>query len=184
MLNNVAAILGSGQPAVIGDYESIQTYSVGSGGNASITFDLTGVSGYKHLQIRGIAKSSSFATQMDITFNSSSSGYAYHSLYGNGSGTPGSEGSGSMTKIPAGVMVASGSTSVFTAFVIDILDYASTDKNKTVRTLLGFDTNGAGTVYFNSGLWANTSAITSVTLTNRDYVFPQYSSFALYGIKG
>jgi len=41
LLNNVAAILGSGAVAAVGDYESIQTYAVGSGGNASITFDLT-----------------------------------------------------------------------------------------------------------------------------------------------
>jgi len=163
-----------------GAYDALATVNLASA-TASVTF--AGIpTGYKHLQIRGIAKSSSSATQMDMTFNSSATNYAYHSLYGNGS-SAGSEGSGSMTKIPVGVMAASSATSIFTSFVIDILDYAQANKNKTVRTLLGFDTNGAGTMYFNSGAWFDTTAVSGITLTNRDYTFPQYSSFALFGVK-
>ena len=180
MLNNIAALYDAGVVAV-GDFESIATVTVGSGGAGTVTFSSI-PSTYTHLQIRGIARSSSNATQMDLTFNSSATNYSYHSMYGNGS-SAGSEGSGSMTKIPCGVMAAN-TSGAYTGFVIDILDYANTSKNKTVRTLLGFDTNGAGTMYLNSGAWFDTTAISSIVLTNRDYVFPQFSSFALYGIKG
>ena len=68
---------------------------------------------------------------------------------------------------------------------MDILDYTNTNKNKTVRVLQGFDENGSGVVAFNSFLYStNTNAITSLTLTSSGTSFAQYSSFALYGIKG
>ena len=74
--------------------------------------------------------------------------------------------------------------STFTAGVIDILDYANTNKYKTLRTLNGGDANGSGNIQIESGSWRNTAAITSITLTHNGSGFTQYSSFALYGIKG
>jgi hypothetical protein len=67
----------------------------------------------------------------------------------------------------------------------DFLDYTSTTKNKTIRSLLGQDNNGSGYIQFQSDLWINTAAITSLTIlsTGGDYI-NQYSQFALYGIKG
>jgi hypothetical protein len=71
-------------------------------------------------------------------------------------------------------------------FVIDILDYQSTNKNKTVRMLLGFDQNGSGQVSFISGLYfpGTIAAITSASLVAGSGTFAQYSTAALYGIKG
>jgi len=179
-MSPILGIFASSMLGAVGDYESIATTTLGSA-SSSVTFSSI-ASTYSHLQIRVLAKSNSSQSQLDLTINSSATGYAYHSLFGNGS-TAGAEGSGSMTKIPAGSVAPSSATSTFSAFVIDILDYANTNKNKTIRTLMGFDTNGAGSMYLNSGLWANTDAISSITLTCRDFSFPQYSSFALYGIK-
>jgi hypothetical protein len=68
------------------------------------------------------------------------------------------------------------------ASIHDILDYSSTAKNKTVRTLNGWDNNGTGVVLFYSGMTTSTDAISSITLTGA-YNFAQYSSFALYGVK-
>jgi hypothetical protein len=76
---------------------------------------------------------------------------------------------------------------MFGGGVVDILDYASTSKNKTIRTLSGADINGAGgDLRLSSGLWfATPAAITSITLyaNGGSSDFAQYSSFALYGIK-
>jgi hypothetical protein len=82
-----------------------------------------------------------------------------------------------------GLAAAASSTSnTYGVFIIDILDYANTNKYKTVRTLGGYDANGSGVVSLRSNSWRNTSAITSVKFytggTTSD------SRFALYGIKG
>jgi hypothetical protein len=75
---------------------------------------------------------------------------------------------------------------IFAGMVIDILDYTSTSKNKTVRSLGGYDRNGAGEISLSSGLWyASPAAITSIELTTTATTeFKSYSQFALYGIKG
>jgi hypothetical protein len=70
--------------------------------------------------------------------------------------------------------------------VIDILDYTSVNKNKTVRLLTGVDRNGAGLVVARSGAWYNSStAISSITLTETNgNNWTTDTTFALYGIKG
>jgi hypothetical protein len=69
---------------------------------------------------------------------------------------------------------------------MDILDYANTNKYKTVRTLSGYDLNNAtyGALRSYSGLWMNTNAITSIKFYADGVNLAQYSQFALYGIKG
>lgn len=171
-------------------YESIATVTVGAGGAATINF--TSIpSTYKHLQIRGIIRSSRASSAVEgfnYQLNSATtSSYYYHRLYGDGAAAAadnaGALGNGnSMGQIPASTATAS----VFGAFVLDILDYANTNKYKTTRVLLGHDTNGAGTIWFSSGLYsANTNAISSISFYgSSSQNFSQYSSFALYGIKG
>jgi hypothetical protein len=77
----------------------------------------------------------------------------------------------------------------FGVSIVDILDYANTNKYKTVRVLSGVDFNGTlagygGYVGPLSGNWRNTSAITSIKINAQTGNFTQYSQFALYGIKG
>jgi hypothetical protein len=71
---------------------------------------------------------------------------------------------------------------------MDIFDYTSTSKNTTSRHVWGFDNNGSGRVGIASMLWRNTAAVTSIRLDSTTQggtsLFAQYSSFALYGIKG
>ncbi|NCU72421.1 MAG: hypothetical protein EBY66_05360 [Candidatus Fonsibacter lacus] len=75
------------------------------------------------------------------------------------------------------------SASVFGTTVVDILDYANTNKYKTFRSLMGIDNNGSGSIRLRSGLWMSTSAITAIKMTpSTSGSFQQYSSFALYGI--
>ena len=72
----------------------------------------------------------------------------------------------------------------FGPMILDILDYTNTNKYKTVRSLSGFDSNGAGKVDFFSGFYfLNTNAITQIDITGGGGTFAQYSHFALYGIK-
>ncbi len=181
-------LFGTGVPPVTSSYFSIATTTVGAGGSASITFTNGGVwTDYKHLQIRGIARTDRGTYNSDplkLTFNADGgSNYARHFLLGDGSSAS-ADGVSSQTFIQNYLITTNVANSgVFAAFVIDILDFASTSKNKTVRTLMGFDNNGSGYIGLNSGLWNSTSAITSLTLAGQFGSFQQYSQIALYGIK-
>jgi hypothetical protein len=165
-------------------YESIATVSVGSGGSSTISF--TSIpSTYTHLQLRGIGRDD-LGNSVSMTFNSDTgTNYARHRLIGNGT-TASATGTISLANIPllanAGLPTAA---NIFAPFVIDILDYTNTNKYTTARVLSGVDSNGSGGVDFTSGLWLNTNAISNITLTGASgAIFQQYSSFALYGIKG
>ena len=80
--------------------------------------------------------------------------------------------------------VAANDANIFSGVVIDLLDYANTSKYKTMRGFGGADRNGAGLISFSSGSWQNTAAITTLTFTLQAGNFTQYSTIALYGIKG
>ncbi len=183
MLNNVAALFASGVAAETNAYESIAT---GSGtGVSSVTFSVI-PSTYKHLQIRGIQRSSRAAGSDygNIYFNgdTTNSNYANHRLRGDGSSASASGGTSDPTygDYPAG----STTSNVFGGFIFDLLDYTNTNKNKTSRLLFGYDANGSGQINLRSGLWLSTSAVTSITIDNRGANFADGTSFALYGIKG
>jgi hypothetical protein len=169
--------------APTGVYESIATTTLAST-TASVTFSSIS-SAYTHLQIRCIARDSSTPGTLDLQFNGDTgSNYARHALYGDGASAA-AAGSATQTYMRAGDIATSGSTAnVFGAYVIDILDYTSTNKNKTMRALGGFDNNGSGTINLRSSLWyATPAAITSITLFITSSSFAANSSFALYGIK-
>jgi hypothetical protein len=191
LLNVISGLLsGAGAPASTNSYESIATST--PSGTGQVTFNSI-PSTYKHLQIRGIYRNSANVGGDDprLRFNNDSgANYITHRLYGLGSGTPSANTSGTGdTSMQIGYNTADGSTgaSIFTGCVIDILDYTNTNKNRTVRTLDGFDNNGSGTIQFLSGLYVSTTTISRIDL----YCFNLGSNnwatgttFALYGIKG
>lgn len=178
--------------AKIGSFDSIATVTAASNGSSTtLTFsDIPQT--YKHLQIRGIARATAAgsATIGLIAQFNSDSGTNYtssHVVYGNGTSALSAASGTSQTSIVVSNYPYGGATtSSFGVVVIDILDYADTNKYKTVRALGGYDGNDSnGIVVLRSGAWMNTNAITSITLdrgigTN----FAQYTTFALYGIKG
>lgn len=183
----ILGIMASSTPAV-GDYQSIATVTLSS---AQTTVSFTSIpSTYSHLQIRSSWRGNRATYPVSGTnmrFNSdSSANYAWHEL--NGSGASATTGASySATELNVGQPGTS--VTHFAASVIDILDYANTNKNKTTRTITGLDLNGTiagypGAILLASGLWINTNAITSISFTPADgSQWQQYSSFALYGIK-
>lgn len=163
------------------NFESIATVIVGSGGASEINF--TSIAGsYAHLQIRGICnKSSAGDVAMRMSFNSdTATNYTYHFLDGNGSSTlVGGTGNDLLDVF----YPISTTASIFSAVIIDILDYSDTSKFKTSRILGGTDLNGSGRFGLKSGLWRSTNAITSIKLNPSSGSFSQYTKFALYGIR-
>jgi hypothetical protein len=175
--------------AVTGSYESIATTVVGGGGQATITFASIPAT-YSHLQIRAIGRSDRTTAALDgfrIQFNNVTTSAQYRSHYLVGSGASAGSGDEGNT---AGIVAQRFSTQIATssmygAAVIDILDYANTNKNTTIRCIGGTDQNGSGEIYLTSGVWLNTAAISEIDIVpNIGTNFSIYSSFALYGIKG
>ena len=173
----------AGNPAVqFTSYESIATVTVGSGGSASITFSSIPAT-YTHLQIRATMLNASNLYSIKLRFNGdTASNYSAHQLYATGSAA----GAGAETSVDIGLIgIGAISTSLYTsAMITDILDYADTNKYKTVRSISGADGNGTGQTKFASVGWRSTSAVTSIFINADGSTFNQYTQFALYGIKG
>ena len=181
MIGNIAAgLFGVGVPPVTSSYESIATVTVGSGGTAYAEFTLI-PSTYKHLQIRCSIRGSANNYQLVRLNSDSANNYAYHYMYGTGAAV----GAGNVTSTSSmGFTDTTNTASIFNGLIIDILDYTSTTKNKTLKGLGGFDTNGGGFISMNSGLWFKTpEAVTTVRFTPDTGSYAEYSQFALYGIK-
>lgn len=184
----LGTIASHGIGARSGDYDSIQTVTVGAGGAANISF--TSIPGtYQHLQIRWIARAASNGfdgTNFAFVINddTTQANYRMHFIVGDGSSA--SSGNQQATAYGNfGEIATDGNTAnVYGAGVLDILDYTSTNKNKTIRHLVGRDYNGVGKISLFSGLYlATPTAVTKITISAASGNLNQYSQFALYGIK-
>jgi hypothetical protein len=169
-------------------FESIQTITVGSA-TPSVTFSSI-PSTFKHLQVRSINRDSTSAyvsNDLYMNFNGDTgSNYSVHRLYGTGSSVAVDNVVNSTYMLIGQQATSLATSTIFGANVIDILDYTDTNKNKTARGLGGVDLNGNtdGRIMFQSGLWRNTTSVTSITFRAATGNLAVGSSFALYGIKG
>ena len=175
-------------------FESIQTVTVGSGGQSSISFSSI-PSTYKHLQIRALSRGTDAGnggTGIRMRFNNdTASNYSWHLLtayQGASGGVSAGVGTTQTGMLIAEQSTAGNAASIFTGFVTDILEYSNTNIYKTARSLSGYDISGSTSGYnyldFMSSNWRSTSAVNQIDLFCQAGNFAQYSSFALYGIKG
>jgi hypothetical protein len=150
-----------------------------------VTFDVSALTDYQHLQIRYVARSDSAGAQEEFAFRfngDSGSNYASHRMFGNGSSVF-SQGYTSQTQT-YNLAQMSGSTSAGNSFacgVIDVLDFSDTSKYTTARCLSGLTDQAV--VQLASGLWMNTAAVTSIELVPFGVDFVADSRFSLYGLK-
>ena len=166
-------------------YESIAT-ATGTGSSGTISFTSIPAT-YNHLQIRFLTRStrSAASSNIFIGFNSDTTtgNYYGHMMEGNGASVSSTAKIGTSTSFMSATSAASNTSGIFSGGVIDVLDYANTNKYKTSRGLSGYDANGSGLLYLASGLWMNTAAITSIQITDPLGNFATNSSFALYGVR-
>jgi len=172
----------AGSQQIPNSFESIATAVVGSN-TSSVTLSSI-PSGYKHLQVRISALTSSPNNDLAFRYNGDSgNNYTTHAFYGDGSSVSSFNTTGRNT-VSASFSQPTGYPGVA---IVDILDYGNTNKYKTSRSIWGYD-NLAGADYLGmySGLWQSTSAITSLTFFNTltNATINQYTTIALYGIKG
>lgn len=162
-------------------YESIAT-ATGNGTASSVTFSSI-PSTYKSLQLRISYLATATKLFLQPNGDTNTANYARHSLYADGS-TVSALGVAASTNPFITNLAADSSTTNPTVVIIDIHDYASTTKNKTVRIFTGIDNNGSGAVNLNSILWMSTTAISSLVIPNQNgNNYNTGSTFSLYGIK-
>ena len=173
------------QETSLGFYESIASATITS----NDFVDFTNIpQNYTHLQMRFVIRdSAAFAERswfMEFNGNSPTGSNANHAIYGNGSTVTASNSinQGRFASIVP-IIASSGTANTFTSGITDILDYSSSSKNKTVKTLAGYDGNGSGVIGIESYLYNSTNPITWIRFYTNVYLV-QYSHVALYGIRG
>lgn len=180
-MSPILGIWSSSQQGAVptNSFESISTVSVGST-VSSITFSSI-PSTYKHLQIRAMLVSATSENNYFQVNSDTASNYTWHQLQGDGASN--SVYASNPTNTPPWGLNVSNATYPMVS-IIDFLDYADTNKFKTVRTISGNPGPNSRSyrVGLYSGAWRSTSAITSITLYNSN--IQANSHFALYGIKG
>ena len=172
-----------------GAFDSIA--SVSGNGSAQV-LTISGIpSTYTHLQIRGVVRNNrnnpSFPFgNLSMYFNGSAGSNSDGRVQGNTS-TASATGNAGITALTIGDTATDAQTAnVMTTFIIDILEYTSTTKLKTVRSFIGTDVNGTGRMQMTEALYTATpAAITSISFENyNSAAFTTTTNFALYGIKG
>lgn len=162
-------------------YFSIATVTLSST-SATVTFSSI-PNTYKHLQLRCFYSNNSGDVDK-IQFNGDTgSNYAVSRWTAMGN-SAGAQSLTSQTGIYIDRYSSDGSAyaNMKTQAIIDLHDYASTNKFKTMRSRYGHVNAGGGYAGVNGGLWNNTSAITSIEFSTAGGPFTAGSKFALYGI--
>jgi hypothetical protein len=182
----IFAVAGAGAAGGFA-YEQIETVILNNSTTPTVTFSSI-PSTYKHLQIRSAVRGwTGTNSNVSLRFNGvTTSSYAWHGLWGFDGGSVQSDNGTSTTFIALeGISGNDTAANNFGGLIVDILDYANTAKNTTTRGLLGqYDATGSR-IRLASGLFNNTSAISSITLgMAAGGNFITASRFSLYGIRG
>jgi hypothetical protein len=179
--------------APAGSYDALATYTVPAGGVSSVSF--TGIptdSTYSHLQIRYFIPSTPSAGDniyMRLGNGSIDTGsnYAWHNITGYGGGSIGGSTESNVNLLRLLYQNITEAAAFPVVGVTDILDYSSPSKRKVVRTFIGRDANSSTSAWsaisFMSGLWNNTSPITTFNITYGGGNLPQNTIVSVYGVK-
>lgn len=179
----------SATPVSLSSYESIATVTA-SGSASSMTISSIPQT-YSHLRVIISARTASTGPRLDayLQFNGdTSTNYSYRWMYNSGSNGPYANSAINASQLSSTYIPGSAVTSnVFGLFIIDIPDYASTNKYKTAGILTGW--NNRGTTSENNmanvvGSWRNsTTGINSITFAQSGN-FVSGSTMSIYGLKG
>jgi hypothetical protein len=175
-------------------YESIATFTA-TGGESTFTFSSIPQT-YKHLQIRGLAKSSPPGSGFQGTggiflrYNGiSTTSYSRTNLQSDSSSVSFNHDTQSAGYIYNAIIGSYDSPLPWAASIIDIMDYSSTNKNKTTKSFTGVNNNANNTNYkmsLGSFIFTNTAAITEILINVavNGGTSAAGTTFALYGIRG
>jgi hypothetical protein len=139
---------------------------------------------YKHLQIKAVTKvEASGVNNFTIRANGDTgTNYSYHRLEGNGSTVSPAFG---IDRTSLVIGNTQGQSNMFTMATIDILDFSSTIKTKTFKSLTAGHTPTYAQIGLYSSQWGSTKAITQLRcFVENGSSWSPGSRFSLYGFKG
>jgi hypothetical protein len=159
----------------------ISTQTVGAGGAASISFTSIPQT-YTDLIIKFSGRSTQSSTVIEMTFNGSATSYENKRMYG--TGTSVASDSNNTTFISNLGNNDTGFTSnTFGSLDAYIANYTSSNYKSITGDGVSETQNATAYMLMGAGLWSNTAAITSITLTQTGANLTQYSTASLYGVK-
>jgi hypothetical protein len=155
----------------------VSTVNVGSGGAASIDFTSIPQTGTDLLILYSIrASNPTVDITLQMTFNSSTTGFTNREMFGTGSSVSTQTG----TRYVVAVDGSGATSNTFGNGQVYIPNYAgSTNKSFSIDSVVENNAT-AGRQNLFAGLWSNTAAITAVTFTGDTFL--QHSTASLYTI--
>jgi hypothetical protein len=152
-------------------YTPLATVTLGSSA-ASVTFSSIPAT-YRDLILVANFTGSAANEDADIAFNSdTAANYTRVAMFANTAGP----GTFSNTSRSVSAIYSSNRTTT----ILNVMDYSATDKHKTI--LNRFSNAGQSEVVAYAHRWANTAAITSLSLIARTGTFSSASTFNLFGV--
>jgi hypothetical protein len=138
---------------------------------------------YTDLKILISGRNSYTSTGIEVTFNSTSSGYNSRRLYGGGTGNMATDTFGTTYVSNTSITDSSQTALIFGNGEIYIPNYANTSINKIVSIDGTSENNGTSSYYmFTNSIWSNTSAINTVTIKADTGNLEVGTKVYLYGI--
>lgn len=131
---------------------------------------------YEHLHLTLLTNrttQSVGALYMEFNGDTNNANYYYHNLYG----------SGSSASANRSIAFHTGTSTIFTGSLIDILHPFDTNRYTVSRNLHGVPGTSEPVALFQSHLWKNTNQVDSITFKVDANNFPVNSRFSLYGTK-
>ena len=168
-------------------YVLLEKITVGAAGAASVTFSGIPQTGYTDLVVKYTARSTyttfpGDAIDVRLTFNGSSSGYSERMLYGTGSAAASAATSGSFLNWAGTQTNTAQTANTFASSEIYIPNYTSSNNKSMSIDAVQENNATSSAARLVASLWANSAAITSLTLSPDYGNFAQYSTFYLYGV--
>jgi hypothetical protein len=163
------------------NYVLLEKITVGAAGASSVTFSNIPQTGYTDLVIKASVRGN-YASHSDlitVALNGSTANSARKSLYGTGTAA------GSETSTDLRIEYNSGVTATASAFgngEMYIPNYTSANYKSTSSEGVSETNATAAFMAITAGLWSQTAAVTSITMTPVGTLFNQYSTFYLYGV--
>ena len=160
-------------------FELIAKTEVGSGGAANIEFTSIPAT-FTDLKVIWSVRAGADSAA-DISFNGSTANRSRKNIYGDGSGV----GSQNATNfyLLGSVGRSDYTANTFSNVELYIPNYAGSNNKSFSADSLNENNSYEAYMSLTAGLWSNTNAITSITITPNAGSFVQYSTAYLYGIK-